>query len=90
MKDSMILIIAFAIIIGVGVIGINTIQNLDDNARQTKNATLLKEVTRLCEQSYFEGQKDYMNGDIRIQKDGTNYSWTKSPWDEGMIPIFNP
>lgn len=48
-------------------------------------------LTKVAEEAYFEGQKDYMNGDIRIEKlwDST-YVWIKSPWDDGTEPIFKP
>ena len=43
------------------------------------------------ERAYFEGQRDYANGDKRIQwtKDSC-WVWVKSPWDSGSQPIFNP
>lgn len=40
----------------------------------------------------FEGQKDAINGDIRIEmiKDST-YIWVKSPWDDSKEePMYNP
>lgn len=48
-------------------------------------------LTKVAEEAYFEGQKDYMNGDIRIEKlwDST-YVWSRSPWDSGAEPIFKP
>lgn len=48
-------------------------------------------VTELLENCYFEGQKDALNGNIRIKqtKDGC-WVWTKSCWDNGTKPIFNP
>ncbi len=45
----------------------------------------------LAEKSYFEGQKDCINGDIRIQLNSdSTYIWIKSPWDGGKIPSYNP
>lgn len=43
------------------------------------------------ERGYFEGQKDALNGDIRIKlnKDSV-YVWKKSPWNNGTEPIYNP
>lgn len=48
-------------------------------------------LRNVAEEAYFEGQKDYMNGDIRIEKllDST-YVWSRSPWDSGTEPIFKP
>lgn len=49
-------------------------------------------VTKTLEKAYFEGQKDALNGDIRIRLNSDSiYVWTKSCWDEsGKIPIYNP
>lgn len=43
------------------------------------------------EKSYFEGQKDAINGDIRIKlnKDSV-YIWKKSCWDNGDAPSYQP
>ena len=40
-------------------------------------------IKRSLERAYYEGQKDYAEGDIRITdlKYDHCYSWTKSPWD---------
>jgi len=45
----------------------------------------------LAEESYFLGQRDAIEGDIRIEY---KYScdcwiWIKSPWDDGKEPIVN-
>lgn len=49
-----------------------------------------KTITAL-EQAYFEGQKDALEGDIRIKKSSDNcWIWTKSCWNSGEQPIFNP
>jgi len=43
------------------------------------------------ERAYFEGQKDVLNGDIRIKLDNdSNYIWDKSPWDNNDLPIYDP
>jgi len=44
----------------------------------------------LIEKAYFEGQKDALNGDIRIEKKGTGYKWIKSPWNDNFKPLYNP
>jgi hypothetical protein len=54
---------------------------------------LVKEndVQKALEQAYFEGQKDALNGDIRIKRNQDScYIWTSSPWDNGKEPIYNP
>lgn len=41
------------------------------------------------ERAYFEGQRDALAGDIRIEFDegfGV-WRWTKSPWDNGDLPV---
>ena len=50
-----------------------------------------KQLQKACEKAYFEGQKDALNGDVRIKlnKDSC-YHWIKSPWDSGRIPDYNP
>jgi len=50
-----------------------------------------EEITKMAEIAYFEGQKDAINNDIRIRLNSDSiYIWTKSCWDSGRDPIFNP
>ena len=51
-----------------------------------------KQKRKLAEWAYFEGQVDALNNDIRIKQDTANgcWVWTKSPWDSGRSPKFNP
>jgi hypothetical protein len=43
------------------------------------------------EYAYFEGHKDAIEGDIRIEKQPNGrYKWLKSPWNDGDLPSFNP
>lgn len=43
------------------------------------------------ERVYFEGQKDAINGDIRIRKNNDGcWVWTKSCWNGNEPPKFNP
>jgi len=48
-------------------------------------------VYALAEQAYMEGQIDYMNGDVRVERvaqEGiTDYVWVKSPWDDEQYPV---
>lgn len=40
-------------------------------------------LTEKAEYGYFQGQKDALTGDVRIQKVGDScWVWTKSPWDD--------
>lgn len=52
---------------------------------------LTQKVQEACERAYFEGQRDALDGDIRIKmgKD-SSYIWIKSPWNNGDKPIYNP
>lgn len=52
---------------------------------------LIKDVTEVSEQAYFEGQRDALEDDIRIKKNQDScWIWIKSPWNDGSQPIFNP
>ena len=48
-------------------------------------------VQEIFERAYFEGQRDALNGDIRIKmgKDST-FIWVESPWDDDRNPVYNP
>lgn len=49
------------------------------------NDRLINGVLKLQEESYFEGQRDALNDDIRI--DILRDCWIKSPWDQGKKPL---
>lgn len=41
--------------------------------------------------AYYEGQRDAINGDVRIEKNTYGeYHWIKTPWDGGINPLFKP
>jgi len=43
------------------------------------------------EQAYFIGQRDALNGDVRIKLiNDSCYVWTKSPWPDERTPKFKP
>lgn len=49
------------------------------------------EQTKSLEKAYFEGQKDALEGDIRIARDSTSkWVWVRSPWDDEKNPIYIP
>lgn len=60
------------------------------------NADLLNQhIARAMEYAYFEGQKDTLGGNVRIdsiQEEGGayHYVWVKSPWDQGKQPTYIP
>ena len=53
---------------------------------------LKNNLTKAQEYGYFEGQKDAIEGDIRIRKiEDSTYIWSKSPWDDSKKqPLYNP
>lgn len=56
-----------------------------DCDRRDKAYDILQEA---LEKAYFDGQQDYMKGDIRIEHIKDNcYKWIKSPWDNGDSPV---
>jgi hypothetical protein len=44
------------------------------------------------EKAYFEGQRNAIKGriDISFDKTKNRYIWTRSPWDTGRNPTFEP
>ena len=55
------------------------------------NSPLKSSIQHDMERAYFEGQKDAINGDIRIMKNQDScYIWKKSPWDSGTPPVYWP
>jgi len=62
-------------------------------SRRQENLDKLSDIILMeMEKAYFEGQKDAIEGDIRIKigPDSINYQWSKSPWDDGSVPSFDP
>ena len=58
----------------------------------TKRSPLDKErVLLLMENAYFNGQKEAVAGDVRIEQVDGQWKWTKSPWDGEKLPArYNP
>lgn len=55
-----------------------------------KETTIIISSQVSMEKAYFEGQRDALEGDIRIKKVDSCYVWTKSCWNSGKAPIFHP
>ena len=57
-------------------------------ASKTIIITTAQRVFNVMEIPYAEGQRDAINGDIRlnVKRD----CWTISPWDNGAIPAIKP
>lgn len=50
----------------------------------------IPELEKSMEYAYFEGQRDYCEGDIRIGIVDSYYVWIKTPWNNGQAPKFVP
>jgi hypothetical protein len=57
---------------------------------EAKETRFVISIQEDLEKAYYEGQRDALEGDIRIKKVDSVYLWTKSCWDSGKMPIFNP
>ena len=54
-----------------------------------KEKKITTEIQKLIEYAYFEGQKDAIDGKIRIERNSdTSWIWIESPWDSGKEPIL--
>lgn len=43
------------------------------------------------EKAYFEGQRDALNGEIKIKLNSDSvYYWIESPWNSGCSPLYKP
>lgn len=60
------------------------------NSIQIKSESIEKDLYSIVEYAYFEGQRDALNGDWRIEKIDTCYFWTKSCWDNNRPVVYNP
>lgn len=57
----------------------------------SENTNIKKELCKIVERAYFEGQRDAIKGDIRIEMYCDSvYHWKKSPWNDGTAPIYIP
>lgn len=75
--------VLFSCIVGIPIMSL--VFYLEEMERKERLFTIFRLVHKVQEESYFEGQKDYMNGDIRISKTNNCYQWIKSPWDTGSV-----
>ena len=81
--------IAFALV-AIGLLFL-TASHLDAKREQAcvVNGYAVTTPKEALEYGYFEGQKDYRNGDVRIRIYGTgecDWCWTKNPWDNCTNP----
>jgi hypothetical protein len=47
------------------------------------------DTQKATEFGYFEGQVDFMQGDIRIRQQNGRFVWVKSPWEDNRDPIYS-
>lgn len=83
--------LGFILIIGTSINKVKTKQtsSIQDNSSSIQVKLTVCGVRSAMERAYFEGQRDIINGDIRIEefKKG-KYKWIKSPWDSGKEPQY--
>lgn len=74
------------------IVSLANITSMEKKASQKRFLAIVRLVTISEEWAYFQGQKEAMNGDVRIKYDEQTkkYSWTKSCWDSGAKPTFDP
>jgi hypothetical protein len=75
-----ILVVFLIIIWGVVLSGISTMSKKTSTELETS-------LYAMSEYAYSEGQKDALEGDIRIEKMNGIWIWKKSPWDSGRAPV---
>jgi hypothetical protein len=79
------LMMAFAVVLVALVL---FIMRVDTNLEKQRKIKFYSVV----EKAYFEGQRDALNNDIRIEWNAaeTHWQWKQSPWDNpGMQPYTN-
>ena len=61
-----------------------------ENNKTEIESELSVQLYEFAEKAYFEGQRDALTGDIRVKNTAEGWIWTKSPWDNGQKPVYNP
>lgn len=96
-KEKITLIIAYFMCVFCAVLLIVGFINF--KSKKLPNVSVTHLIFEMSERSYFEGQKDALSGDIRINSDTiinqlnikqVNWYWVKSPWNSGKNPVFIP
>ena len=72
--------------------GVFILYHYNEKTKEEAITVIISELKQKMEFAYFEGQRDYSEGDIRIVKDGCVWHWSKSPWDgqDTSRTIFKP
>lgn len=95
MKNTIIISICCSVLFGL--IGFQIGNEFRKDSQTTSNKITLSDIDKQItgmenelykdlEYCYFEGQKDAIEGDLRIVKVGSCYQWTKSVWDDTKRP----
>ena len=64
---------------------------IQEAVKSNKDTAVIVDSHYLMELAYYEGQKDAIEGKIRIEMtESGKYTWIESPWDGGRKPTFNP
>jgi len=88
--------LVLAVLVAVSIPVLIFIHDKEVERRFSEIRNVTNEIIKVTEQAYFEGQKDALNGDIRILlvkdtlKDTVKWTWVKSPWPNGQKPLFVP
>ena len=85
----------FLIVCILAIVDYNTPDKVVNNGKELveeSSASSLLTTQSMMEYAYFEGQKDALEGHVRIAKDTEGcWEWTESPWDERKLePVYEP
>ena len=78
---SLITILVCLLLFGVIIPGLNNSSHRNDRK--------MLAVKAACENAYFQGQREALEGDVRIAKQGNEWIWTKCPWDGAKTQVLN-
>jgi len=84
-KRDWVLLIGITIIILTIIFGIIFICSLNRAQKKTREEivdTVTPMFISILERAYMEGQRDAIEGDIRIERERDDWKWIKSPWDD--------
>lgn len=83
----LIIAIFIGIIIIISALGI--LAALDVNEFENKKLKVISEhIVKRMEYAYMEGQKDALEGDVRIEKGDSVWTYIKTPWDSDSVTII--
>jgi len=83
-----VILISFFLVLVLGIIFTITMVTTNKNQKEDLKTNLASAVVTTMEYAYMEGQRDYAEGDIRIEKIDDDWKWSSSPWDEGTEPVY--